>query len=233
MFFFNKITDMILWCGMLVMCCFFSKISMKRLIRSGRAVLFLIIVTAILNLIWTPGKVLASIGPIKITDEGIKMAVLMALRLYLLVLFGSLLMMTTSPLSFSDALERLFAPLKIVRFPASETAMMMTIALRFIPTLFEEFDRIVKAQLSRGADLGRGGLIRRAKSYVPILVPLFVLVFQRADRLASAMESRSYTPGALRSRLRPIKWRMIDTAAAFFVFAAIVGIWAFDRYLAW
>lgn len=196
-------------------------------LSSGRAALIIIFFTVAVNVFWTPGRELVSIGPLTATYEGAVIGICMGARLYLLVLFAAIMMMTTSPISFSGGLERLMSPLARVGFPASEVAMMMTIALRFIPTLFEETDRIIKAQLSRGADFSSGGLVRRARSYLPILIPLFVLVFRRAEHLASAMDARCFVPGAPRGRLRPLVWTARDTAAlaacAIFALAASVS----------
>ncbi|MDL2263199.1 energy-coupling factor transporter transmembrane protein EcfT [Synergistaceae bacterium OttesenSCG-928-I11] len=223
--------DFILWGGLLALLSHFSKISIGTILRSGRPVLFLIVITVILNLFWTPGHELFRIGPLAVTREGAVFAFSMGMRLYFLVVFAAMLMMTTSPMSFSDGLERLFSPFSKIGFPASEMAMMMTIALRFIPTLFEETDRILKAQISRGADFESGGLIKRAKSFIPVLIPLFVLVFQRAENLATAMEARCYVPGAKRARLNPLAWRMGDTLAIAFVLGYIAFVMFAERTL--
>ncbi|MDR1133972.1 MAG: energy-coupling factor transporter transmembrane protein EcfT [Synergistaceae bacterium] len=208
-----------------------SRIPFAKLLRSGRPVLFLIAFTAILNLFWTPGHEVARLGPLRITSEGINLAFCMSLRIYCLVMTAAVLMMTTSPMDFASGAERLMSPLALVKFPVSEIAMMMTIALRFIPTLFDESERIMKAQISRGADFESGGLIKRARAYIPILAPLFIQVFTRADSLATAMESRCYVPGAPRTRLNPLVWSARDTAAmacavAFVVFSAV-----WNRYI--
>jgi len=141
------------------------------------------------------------------------MGIHMGLRLLLLVLYASLLTLTTSPMELADGLEKLFTPFKKVGFPAHELAMMMTIALRFIPTLLDETDRIMKAQLARGADLDRGSILKRLKAFIPVLVPLFVIVFQRAEDLALAMESRCYKGGRGRTRMNPLHWSKGDTLA--------------------
>lgn len=205
--------DFVFWGLLLLILSALSRISLKTILKSAKPVLFLVIITVILNVFWTPGEEIFRLGFLRITKEGLLMAFSMGMRLFFLVIFAGMLMMTTSPMSFSDGLERLLSPLSKVGFPASEMAMMMTIALRFIPTLFEETDRILKAQISRGADFESGGLLKRAKSFVPVLVPLFVLVFQRAENLAVAMESRCYVPGAPRTRLHPLRWSFADTCA--------------------
>jgi energy-coupling factor transport system permease protein len=221
--------DFALWVLLLVMFSRLSSTGMRTILRSGKPVAVLVVITVLLNLLWTPGHELARLGPLSVTQEGVKIAVSMGLRLFFLVIFAAMLMMTTSPMEFSDGLERLLSPLGRVGFPYTEMAMMMTIALRFIPTLFEETDRILKAQISRGADFESGGLIKRARSFIPVLVPLFVLVFQRAENLAIAMESRCYVPGAQRTRLHPLKWTARDSAAMLSLAFFIVVVTALDR----
>lgn len=231
LFMASGIYDFILWAVVLCILSMFSRISMKTILSAGRPVVFLVAITVLLNLFWTPGEELLRLGPLRITYEGIILAFSMGMRLFFLVIFASILMMTTSPMAFSDGLERLMSPLSRFGFPVSEMAMMMTIALRFIPTLFEETDRILKAQISRGADFESGGLLKRAKSFIPVLVPLFVLVFQRAENLAVAMESRCYVPGAKRTRLNPPSWRNSDTLAIGCLAACIAAIVLLDRLM--
>ena len=208
-----------------------SRIRLINLLRAGRPVLFLIAFTAVLNLLWTPGHEIARLGPIRVTSEGMTLAFCMSLRIYCLVIMAAALMMTTSPMDFASGAERLMSPLAAVKFPVSETAMMMTIALRFIPTLFDESERITKAQISRGADFESGGLVKRARAYIPILAPLFIQVFTRADSLATAMESRCYVPGAPRSRLNPLVWSSRDTAAMACAVASVIFALAWNRYI--
>ena len=187
--------------------------------------MILIIFTSVLHIFFTGGStVIFSIGPLKASTEGTITAFRTGLRLYLLVLFTALLTFTTNPSELSDGLEAAFGPLSRFGFPAHEVAMMMTIALRFIPTLFEETERIINAQVSRGADFVSGGLIKRAKAYIPVLIPLFVLVFKRADTLASAMEARCYRGGKGRVRMYPLTWGSAENKAltAFVVFSASV-----------
>ena len=230
LFMASSIVDFALWALLLYILSRLSRIAMRTILRAGRPVIFLVAITMLLNLFWTPGEELFRLGPLGITREGLMTAFSMGMRLFFLVIFASVLMMTTSPMAFSDGLERLMSPLAKLRFPASEMAMMMTIALRFIPTLFEETDRILKAQISRGADFESGGLIKRARSFVPVLVPLFVLVFQRAENLAVAMESRCYVPGAKRSRLNPLVWMRRDTLAMMGLILYIALVVCFNRW---
>ena len=201
--------------------CRMSGVKIRTVLRSGRPIVFLVVFTAVLNLFWTPGTELVRLGPLRITKEGLSLAIAMGLRLYFLVMYASMLMMTTSPMAFAAGVEKLMSPLARLRVPTAEIAMMMTIALRFIPTLFEETDRILKAQISRGANFESGGMLKRARSYIPVLVPLFVLVFARAENLATAMESRCYMPGSPRTRLNPLIWQITDTAAIIIVSAFI------------
>ncbi len=170
---------------------------------------------------------------IRITWDGVRQAIYIALRLTLLVSGTSLMTLTTTPIALTDGLERLLSPLKVVKFPAHELAMMMTIALRFIPCLLEEADKIIKAQTARGADFESGNIIQRAKSMVPILVPLFVSAFRRADELAMAMESRCYHGGEGRTRMRVLKFHFGDAAAALTVAAMTAGIVILQRWLPW
>ena len=185
----------------------------------------------LINLFFTQGeRVLFSWWIVRVTAEGVRQAVFISLRLILLVAGTSLLTLTTSPIALTDGLERLLKPLARIRFPAHELAMMMTIALRFIPTLLEETDRIRKAQMARGADFESGGLIARARAMVPILVPLFVSAFRRADELAMAMESRCYHGGEGRTRMRELRLARRDlyaagTVAMFLAAVPVLQIW--------
>lgn len=224
--------DWVIWVVMLWLCTQCAQTRLSFLFRSIRAVIFLILITAVLNLLLTQGTTIWEWGIFSISREGVEMAWTMALRLTLLVLYANLLTLTTSPMALSDGLESLFSPLKRVGFPAHELAMMMTIALRFIPTLLGETDRILKAQLARGADLDRGSLIKRMKAFIPVLVPLFVIVFQRADDLAIAMEARCYHGGEGRTRMNPFHWRRDDTLALAFCVALIVGQKLLNRVIA-
>ncbi|MDO5562833.1 MAG: energy-coupling factor transporter transmembrane component T [Synergistaceae bacterium] len=202
---------MCLWGALLPAVVMLSKIPMKAMLRSIRPVFILIIFTAALHLFWSDGVPIFKAGPVVITDKGCLFAVQVSMRLLFLILYASILTLTTSPSELSDGMELLLSPLGKVGFPVHETAMMMTIALRFIPTLFEETDRIMKAQISRGANFETGGAVSRIKSYIPVLVPMLALVFQRADTLATAMEARCYRGGRGRVRMAPLRWRMKDT----------------------
>ena len=172
-----------------------SKISLRVIAKSIRPLLLIIALTAILNLFYTQGEIIAQFWIFRITKEGVVNAVLMMLRITMLVVGTFMLTYTTSPIALTDGLERLLSPLKRLRFPVHELSMMMCIALRFIPTLIEETDKIISAQKARGADFESGNVIRRARALIPILVPLFITAFRRADELATAMECRCYHGG--------------------------------------
>ena len=191
-----------------------SRIPAAYLLRGLRPVFILIVITFLLNMFLTPGEVLASAGPLEITVEGIRLGIILSVRLALLVLGASLVTLTTTPVNLTDGLERLLSPGKRIGVPAHELAMMMTIALRFIPTLLEEAEKIIKAQKARGADFEGGSLVKRARNLLPILVPLFVGAFRRADELAAAMEARGYRGGEGRTRMHELRFGARDIIAA-------------------
>lgn len=191
-----------------------SKIPFKVMLKSVKPIIPLILFTAALNLFFMTGeKPLFEYWVIRIYPEGVKTTVFMVIRVVFLILGSSLLTYTTSPVALTDALERLLSPLKAIKFPVHELSMMMTIALRFIPTLVEETDKIMSAQKARGADMETGGLLKRAKALVPIMIPLFISAFKRAEELALAMECRCYRGGEGRTRLRQLKAGRNDYAA--------------------
>ena len=191
-----------------------SKVPLNFIMRGMKPILLILIFTFCLNIFMIPGNELVRIGFLKITDAGLYTAVFMAIRLVLLIVGTSLLTFTTKPINLTDGIESLLGPLGKIGVPTHELAMMMSIALRFIPTLLEETDKIIKAQQSRGADFESGNLIRRAKALVPILVPLFVSAFRIAQDLAMAMEARCYKGGKGRTRLHQMKFGKIDYMAS-------------------
>ncbi len=200
--------------GFLFFTCRMANVPFRFLLKGLRPLRMIIILTFLLNLFFTPGEDLwVSVWIIRIYREGVMQALFYSLRLAFLVAGTSLLTLTTSPIALSDGIEKLLTPLKVIHFPAHELAMMMTIALRFIPTLLEETDKIMKAQMARGADFESGNLLVRAKAMVPLLVPLFVSAFRRAGDLAMAMESRCYHGGEGRTRLRVLKTTKNDWIA--------------------
>ena len=187
-----------------------SHVGAKALLRGLRPVLFIIAFTAILNLFYTPGTPIVQFWVLKITREGVKMAASMMARITLLITGTFLLTYTTSPIAITDGLESLLRPLKKLGAPVHELAMMMSIALRFIPTLIEETDKIMSAQKARGADFESGNLLQRAKALIPLLVPLFISAFRRADELATAMECRCYHGGEGRTKLHVLRFALRD-----------------------
>ena len=192
-----------------------SGIAFKFLVRGLKPILFIMLFTFVLNVFFqTGGDVIFKLGFLQITDGGLRMAFFLAARLILLVFCSQLLTLTTSPIALTDGLETLMRPLKRFHFPAHEIAMMMSIALRFIPTLMEDTDKIMNAQKARGADFESGNLIRRAKAMVPLLVPLFVSAFRRADDLALAMEARCYRGGKGRTRMNQLHMTKVDLYGA-------------------
>ena len=201
-----------------------SGIAFVNLFRGLKSILFIIAFTGIFNLFMTSGTPIFSIGPISATYEGLVQAVLMILRVFFLITGTTMLTFTTSPIRLTDGIEHLLSPFSKVGLPAHELAMMMSIALRFIPTLIEETDKIMKAQSARGADFHSGGLIKRAKSFVPILVPLFIGSFRRADELAVAMECRCYRGGSGRTRLVQLKFKFCDAVASFVCIAFLAAV---------
>jgi len=209
----------------LLTCLALSRIKPKAVIRGLRPVFIILLITVILNIFFVKGEtVLFEYRFIMITLEGLLTAVFMAARLMMLIIGTFLLTYTTSPISLTDGLERMLGPLKKIRLPIHELAMMMSIALRFIPALIEETDKIMSAQKARGADFETGGLIKRARAIIPLVVPLFISAFRRADELATAMESRCYHGGEGRTRMRILKLAARDFAALFCGAAVIAGV---------
>ena len=188
-----------------------SRVPVKQVLMGMRPILFILVFAFLLNLFTGTGEAWLRLGPLTITDQGVWTAVRMAVRLTLLIMNTTLLLtLTTTPVMVADAMEKLFAPLRRFGFPAHEMAMMMSIALRFVPTLLEETDKIMKAQSSRGADYDTGGLISKARGLVSVLIPLFVSAFKRAEDLAIAMEARCYRGGEGRTRLKSLQYQKID-----------------------
>ena len=208
-----------------VICVLVSKISFRVILKGLRTVFIIIAFTCILQLFYNNnGEVLFEWWKIKITDGGVYTAIFMAVRIFALILTSSLLTYTTSPTMLTDGMERVFSPLKLIHVPVGTLAMMMTIALRFIPTLIEEIGKIMNAQKARGADLETGGIIKRSKALVPIFVPLFVNSFRRAYELAFAIECRCYTGDNNRTRMRVMKLGVRDYISYAVIAAMLAGI---------
>ena len=196
-----------------------SNVPLKFIVRGLKAIVILILISALFNLLLTPGTVILRIWKITITDKGLKTAIFMVIRLIYLIMGSSLMTLTTTPNNLTDGLEKGLGFLKYIKVPVHEIAMMMSIALRFIPILIDETDKIMKAQQARGADFETGNFIKRAKAMVPILVPLFISAFRRADDLAMAMEARCYHGSKGRTKMKPLKYNRRDYAAYVIMFA--------------
>ncbi|NLD49010.1 MAG: energy-coupling factor transporter transmembrane protein EcfT [Clostridiaceae bacterium] len=197
-----------------------SKVPIRYTLKGLKPLVFVIAFSTLMNLLTTEGTAFFEYKFIKLTYEGMDTAIKLTLRLSLLIMITSLMTLTTTPISLTDGLEKLMNPLKKVGAPIHEFAMMMTIALRFIPTLLEETDKIMKAQASRGADFESGNIIQRAKSFIPVLVPLFVSAFRRADELAMAMEARCYRGGKGRTRMKQLRFKSLD----FILLSVSIGV---------
>ncbi len=204
-----------------------SHVPFRFMIKGMKAILFLLLMTVVFNLFLTPGETVISLWKVTITREGIEIAVKMAVRLTFLIIGSSVMTLTTTPNNLTDGMEKALRPLRIFKVPVHEVAMMMSIALRFIPILLEETDKIMKAQMARGADFDEGNLVQRAKALVPLLVPLFISAFRRANDLAMAMEARCYRGGDNRTKMKPLHYKKRDYIAygvILFYFAACIVV---------
>lgn len=206
-----------------------SKVPLSFMLRGLKAIMILLVIAGLFNLFLTPGQVLWSIWKIHITWEGLRNAVLMTIRMIYLIMGSSVMTLTTTPNQLTDGLEKALKPLQKINVPVHEIAMMMSIALRFIPILIEETDKIMKAQMARGADFETGGLVKKAKNMVPLLVPLFVSAFRRANDLALAMEARCYVGGEGRTKMIPLVYHKVDRLAyvvviAYFVLLMVIKV---------
>ena len=200
-----------------------SRVPFKFIVRGLKAIVFLLLISISFNLFLTNGRVIFQIGFLKVTHEGLRLAVFMGLRLMYLVIGSSVMTLTTTPNQLTDGLERSLGCLNRLHVPVHEISMMMSIALRFIPILIEETDKIMKAQMARGADFESGNLVQRAKSMIPILVPLFVSAFRRATDLAMAMEARCYRGGSGRTKMKPLHYERRDRIT-YLILLAYLGI---------
>lgn len=208
-----------------------SKVPFKFMMRGMKAIIFLLLFAVFFNLFLTPGEPAVTFWKITITWEGIQLAATLTTRLIMLIMGSSIMTLTTTPSNLTDGMEKLMRPLKVFKVPVHEVAMMMSIALRFIPILLEETDKIMKAQIARGADFESGNLFKKAKSLVPLLVPLFISAFRRANDLAMAMEARCYRGGDNRTKMKPLIYQARDRIAYLFVMIYFVAVVAVDRFL--
>ena len=230
LFVVNNVWGYLLAALFLALCIRLSNVPFKFMVKGMKSIVFLMLFAVVFNLFLTPGTPAVTIWKLKITWEGIEMASKMAVRLVMLIIGSSLMTLTTTPNHLTDGLESLLNPLKKLKVPVHEVSMMMSIALRFIPTLIEETDKIISAQKARGADFESGSLVRRAKALLPILVPLFVSAFRRADELATAMECRCYNGGEGRTRMKVLRMGRNDYLALAFWAMILAGSIILTRY---
>ena len=214
----------VLGVGFLAVMIILSRVPFLYMLRGVKTIWLILVLTMVFNLFLTQGTILWQAGIFKITYEGLSMAVQLGIRLVALILGASIMTLTTTPNKLTDGMESLFRPLKVVHVPVHEIAMMMSIALRFIPILVEETDRIMKAQTARGADFESGGLMQRIKNMIPLLVPLFVAAFRRATDLAMAMEARCYRGGVGRTKMKPLHYSGRDRIAYLILFAFVAAV---------
>ena len=210
-----------------------SKVPFSFMIRGLKSIVVLLVITMTLNVLLTPGRVIWQWGILRVTWEGLALAGRMGIRLIYLILGASLMTLTTTPNKLTDAMESLMKPLNKIHVPVHEIAMMMSIALRFIPILLEETDKIMKAQMARGADFDSGGLIKKVKAMVPLLVPLFVSAFRRANDLALAMEARCYPGGEGRTQMKPLRYQKRDWLAYSFLLVYLAASIVIGVVLKW
>lgn len=208
-----------------------SKVPIGYMVKGLKAIVVILLITVIFNLFLTPGETIWSFWKLRITEEGLRNAAFMTVRLIYLILGSSILTLTTTPNQLTDGLEKSLRPLNKIRVPVHEIAMMMSIALRFIPILIEETDKIMKAQLARGADFESGNLVKKAKAMVPLLVPLFISAFRRANDLALAMEARCYHGGEGRTKMKPLKYKGVDGVAYLLIAAYFAAVIVLRRFL--
>lgn len=218
--------------GLIVLSVALSKVPFRMFTKSLKPIIPIVLFTAIINIFYiTGGKEILSLGFLKITEKGLATAVFMAVRIIFLIVSSSLLTYTTVPTQLTDAIERLLSPLKVFRIPVHTLAMMMTLALRFIPTLIEEVERITNAQRARGADFESGSFLDKIKALIPVLIPLFISAFRRAYELSYAMTCRCYTGGEGRTRMKQMKMKMTDIVSIAVFVLAIVAVAVLNRYV--
>ena len=227
----NNFVSLGLVVAFIIVAMLFSGVPMKMYLKSMKAILFIIIFTSVLNLFYGTGEPLVQLGVLKITLDGIEKAIFIAIRVASLIFVSSVLTFTTSPTELTDALEKIMKPLKIIKVPVHEIAMMMTIALRFVPTLMEETDKIMSAQKARGADMESGGVMQRVKALIPVLIPLFVSAFRRAYDLAMAMECRCYRGGDGRTKMKQLHITKEDVLIIVITCAVCIGAIALNILL--
>ena len=222
LFLFNNVLGFLVVTGFLVLAIRSSHVPFSYMVKGLKAIVVLLLIAAVFNMFLTSGTPLVTIGPLTISDVGLRNAGLMAIRMIYLIVGTSIMTLTTTPNQLTDGLERSLHFLNKIHVPVHEIAMMMSIALRFIPILIEETDKIMKAQMARGADFETGGIVKRAKAMVPLLVPLFVSAFRRASDLALAMEARCYHGGEGRTKMKPLQYHAVDRVGYLVIFLFLI-----------
>lgn len=233
LFLFDNFMGYVLVVLFLAMVIKLSKVPFRHIVKGLKAIVFLLLFTVVFNMFLTPGEVIVKLWIFKITKEGIRQAAFFGIRLILLIIGSSLMTFTTTPNGLTDGLEKGLSPLKKIKVPVHEIAMMMSIALRFIPILLEETDKIMRAQTARGADFETGGLIKKAKALIPLLVPLFISAFRRASDLAMAMEARCYNGGDNRTKMKPLIYKRRDAIAYLVIAAYIIILIVCNQFIPW
>lgn len=231
LFFFKNAAGYVVAALFLALVIRLSKVPFRYMVKGMRSILFLLLITVGFNLFLTPGTPVVSLWKLSITREGIAIAVTMAVRLTLLIIGSSVMTLTTTPNQLTDGMEKMLRPLKFFKLPVHEVAMMMSIALRFIPILLEETDKIMKAQIARGADFESGNLFKRARAMVPLMVPLFISAFRRANDLAMAMEARCYRGGEGRTKMKPLVYARRDYLAYGILLFYLAGSITIGRFM--
>ncbi len=231
LFLFQNFTGYIVATVFLVSMILLSKVPFSFMVRGLKAVVILLLITVTINLFATPGEELFSVWKLHITKEGLYAALFMMFRLIYLIIGSSIMTLTTTPNNLTDGMEKALSPLSKIRVPIHEIAMMMSIALSFIPILLEETDKIMKAQMARGADFESGNILKRVKNMVPLLVPLFISAFRRANDLAMAMEARCYRGGNGRTKMKPLKYHSRDFVAYAILAVYLAAIIVLPRFV--
>ncbi len=231
LFVIDSVFSLALCAGLLFVAIYIAKVPFKFVLKGVRPILFIVILTALLNLLMTEGNIIFQFYFIKISHEGILRSIFMASRLVFLIMASSLMTYTTTELSLTDGIESLLTPFKVIKVPAHEIAMMMSIALRFIPTLIDETDKIMKAQMARGASFDSKNIVQKAKSFLPLLIPIFISAFKRAEDLALAMEARCYRGGEGRTRLNSLQYGKNDLSAAIIITVSITICILIDKLI--
>ncbi|MCR5717231.1 MAG: energy-coupling factor transporter transmembrane protein EcfT [Lachnospiraceae bacterium] len=221
-FLINRVSGYLVAAAFLALVIKLSHVPFRYMIKGLKSIMILLMITFAFNIFLTPGEILVQFGPLHVSREGLVLALKMAVRLILLIIGSSLMTLTTTPNNLTDGLEKIFNPLKVLHVPVHEVAMMMSIALRFIPILIDETDKIMKAQMARGADFESGSLMKRAVSLGALLEPLFISAFQRANDLAMAMEARCYRGGEGRTKMKPLIYQKKDYLAFLVIYGYLV-----------